>query len=170
MAKSDNWKQTVAADQLDRVLSFFSRVESKASALFAVDTGMLGLLALNARMGDFSIWYVASLYVVAATLISTTLVFLYRATFPQLKGGASSLIYFREIGATTEAKYIDAMRACDEDRYTDELLGQVWRNSEILTQKFDALKSAFFWTAIAVLPWFGALLAAALNHAALTVN
>lgn len=170
MAKNENWQLSATADQLNRVLGFFSRVESKASALFAVDTGMLGLLALNARMGDFSIWYIALLYAISAALITTSLVFLYRATFPQLKGGKSSLVYFREIAGMTEAKYIEAMRTCDEERYIQELLGQIWRNSEILTQKFDSLKSAFFWTAIAVLPWFGALLAAALNHAALTVN
>jgi hypothetical protein len=33
-----------ARDQLNLVLSFFSRVDAKASALLAIDTGMLALL------------------------------------------------------------------------------------------------------------------------------
>ena len=43
--------------QLDRVLSFFPRVEAKASFLFALNTGMLALLALNLRLDDFLIWF-----------------------------------------------------------------------------------------------------------------
>ena|SRR5437870_9427064 len=37
-----------ARDQLSLVLSFFSRVDSKASALLAIDTGMLAILSSNA--------------------------------------------------------------------------------------------------------------------------
>ena len=55
MAKKEDWLFDTASVQLDRVLGFFPRVESKASALFAVDTGMLALLALNLRMGDFAL-------------------------------------------------------------------------------------------------------------------
>lgn len=170
MPKNQDWRLPAAAEQLDRVLAFFSRVESKSSALFAVNTGMLALLGLNIRMGDFGIWYIALLYVVAALLVAASLVFLYRAAFPALKGGAKSLVYFREIAAMTEGNYVEAMENCDEERYVRELLIQVWRNSEILTQKFDSLKYAFLLTALAMLPWFGALLATALNHAALAVK
>lgn len=34
-----------------------------------------------------------------------------------------------------------------------DLLGQVWRNSCILTAKFDALKWAFILMALAIIPW-----------------
>ena len=43
-----------ARDQLTLILSFFSRVDAKASALLAIDTGMLAVLATNAlrRLGE----------------------------------------------------------------------------------------------------------------------
>ena len=37
-----------AREQLNLVLSFFSRVDAKASVVLAVDTGMLAVLASNA--------------------------------------------------------------------------------------------------------------------------
>jgi len=37
-----------ARDQLTLILSFFSRVDAKASALLAINTGMLAILASNA--------------------------------------------------------------------------------------------------------------------------
>jgi hypothetical protein len=46
-----------AERQLDRVLSFFPRVDAKASFLFALDTGLLALLALNLRQDDFRVWF-----------------------------------------------------------------------------------------------------------------
>ena len=117
--------------QLDRVLSFFPRVEAKASFLFALNTGMLALLALNLRLDDFLIWFLVIPAISFILLIGASLFFLYRSSFPSLKGGTSSLIYFREIAKRTEAKFIDEFVAENEDAHTRDLLGQVWRNSEI---------------------------------------
>jgi hypothetical protein len=45
-----------ARDQLTLILSFFSRVDAKASALLAINTGMLAILASNAPpVGTMSI-------------------------------------------------------------------------------------------------------------------
>ena len=38
----------LAKDQLDRVLGFFGRVDSKASVVLAIDTGMLAYLVAHA--------------------------------------------------------------------------------------------------------------------------
>jgi hypothetical protein len=82
---------------------------------------------------------------------------LYRGAFPKLEGGSSSLVYFREIARRTEAKFIDEfMKQSDEDHIKD-LLGQAWRNSEILKEKFDDLKAAFIFLALAIPPWVVAL-------------
>jgi len=171
MAKADDARLVAhASAQLDRVLGFFPRVDSKISALFAVDTGMLALLAMNAQAADFGSWYIVALNAISVLLLGTSIVFLYRASFPQMKGGSGSLVYFREIGKLTEANYIGAMSAYDDERLARDLMGQVWRNSEILTEKFEALKHAFWAAGAALLPWLGALTAASLNHAALAIR
>jgi hypothetical protein len=156
--------QEFASKQLDRILGFFPRVEAKASFLFAMNAGLLTLLAINLRLEDFQVWFVVLPAVVALLLIVASLYFVYQCSFPHLKGGADSLIYFREIAKKTEANFIKDFLAQDEDSHARDLLGQVWRNSEILKIKFDALKTAFILTAVALIPWIAFLAAAALTH------
>ncbi|MGA7238848.1 MAG: Pycsar system effector family protein [Bryobacteraceae bacterium] len=142
-----------ARDQLTLILSFFSRVDAKASALLAINTGMLAILASNAPpVGTMSVLS----YVLAGitlAMIAASLWFLYRVAFPALDGGHESLIYFREIAKRTESNFIDAFTAQDEVPRVKDLLGQVWRNSCILAAKFDSLKRAFISAALAIIPW-----------------
>jgi hypothetical protein len=142
-----------ARDQLSLVLSFFPRVDAKASTLLAINTGMLALLASNAppllSMSVFS-------YILAGTtvaMIAGSLWFLYRVAFPALTGGHQSLIYFREIAKRTESNFIDEFVSQEEGSRVKDLLAQVWRNSCILTSKFDSLKWAFILMALAIIPW-----------------
>ncbi|WP_334150071.1 Pycsar system effector family protein [Hyphomicrobium sp.] len=159
-----------ATDQLDRVLAFFPRVDTKISALFAVDVAMLALLAVNARLTDLQIWYLVLAYILSVAALGTSVWFLYRASYPVLDGGHQSLVYFREIARRTEATYLKEMCACSDTAFTDDLLGQVWRNAEILTLKFDAVKWSFISTALALPTWFVALAAASAHHAELIVR
>jgi hypothetical protein len=159
-----------ASEQLDRVLGFFPRVETKISALFAVDVAMLALLAINAISDDFSVWYLALFFGLAVVGLGASICCLYHASFPQLKGGNNSLVYFREIARRTEADYIKSVRAVEIDAYAEDVLGQVWRNAEILTAKYHGVKLAFICTALSVPVWFLALIIASVRHAQLIVK
>ncbi len=143
-------------DQLNRVLGFFSRVDSKASVLLAVDTGMLALLATNAPPVKLFHWQLL-FALLPLFLLAGSLWHLYKGAFPSLEGGQSSLIYFREVANRTEQRFIDEFIAQAEGEYIKDMLGQSWRNSVILREKFDHLSSAFNWLAIAILPWMIAL-------------
>jgi Pycsar effector protein len=142
-----------ARDQLSLVLGFFSRVDAKASVVLAINTGMLAVLASNApplhKMSALA--GVAAVFTVL--IIAASLWFLYRIAFPSLSGGHRSLIYFREIAQRTESTFIDEFTQQNHQARAKDVLGQVWRNSEILKQKFDALKVAFILMAIAIFPW-----------------
>ena len=153
-----------AERQLDRVLSFFPRVDAKGSFLFALDTGLLALLALNLQPEDFRVWFLIVPAISVLLIVGTSLYFLYRCSFPWLKGGADSLIYFREIAKRTEAKFIDEFIAQTDNAHTRDLLGQVWRNSEILKMKYDAIKISFVLSALALIPWTIFLALAAVAH------
>jgi hypothetical protein len=142
-----------ARDQLTLILSFFSRVDAKASALLAINTAMLGVLASKAPPLATMSMFTYGLAGITLALITASLWFLYRVAFPALDGGQQSLIYFREIAQRTETAFIDAFSQQDEGRRVKDLLGQVWRNSCILTAKFDALKRAFIFMALAIIPW-----------------
>jgi hypothetical protein len=153
-----------AAEQLDRVLGFFGRVDAKASGLFAFDSALLAILCLNIRVDDIDLWYVFVPAVGAVGLLAASLVFTYRSSFPDLAGGNGSLIYFREIAARTEASFIDELTKATDEQITRDLLGQVWRNSEILRMKFDRVKIGFVLAAFALIPWCWFLVAVAVQH------
>lgn len=143
-----------ATKQLDRLLAFFPRVEGKATALFGVNVAFLALACLNLRFEDLDLWRV-SLPLLGGVLTSlVSMVHVYRCMFPHLKGpAAKSLVYFRDIADHTEVSYREAFKAQPTVGHLDDLLSQVWRNSEILKAKFRALEIAFAATAVSVLPW-----------------
>lgn len=141
-----------AKDQLNLVLGFFVRADAKISVLLGVDLAMLALLA--ARTPKLQLWEGRLLFAaVPMLLLGWSLWHLYRASFPQLDGGRESLVYFREIASRTESKFIEDYKQQSGAAYASDLLSQVWRNSQILAQKFDHLRSAFLFMAWSIVPW-----------------
>jgi hypothetical protein len=153
-----------AEKQLDRVLSFFPRVEAKASFLFAVDVGLLGYSAVNLGHEDLQRHYVTALATAFLALTVASLLQIYWCLFPHLKGGANSLIYFREIARSTELDFADSFLSRSDENHAHDVAGQIWRNSAILKMKFDYLKQAFILTMLAIVPWAGFLASIALLH------
>jgi Family of unknown function (DUF5706) len=147
-----------AGNQLDRVLGFFSRVDAKASAVLAVDTAMLGFLVTKVPPLKSLQWWEILIPAVTVALLASSFWFLYKGAFPTLKGGNESLVYFREIARRTEAKFVDQFGRQSVADHAHDLLGQAWRNSEILKAKFDHLKIAFVFLALAITPWAFSLL------------
>jgi hypothetical protein len=142
-----------ARDQLDRVLGFFPRVDAKASVVLAVNTGMLAFLVSHVSSPNSLAWWEIAIPSIAVLLLGVSLWFLYKGAFPSLKGGSLSLVYFREIAARTEANFIDEFTKRSTVEHARDLLGQAWRNSEILKEKFYYLKVAFVFLALAIPPW-----------------
>ena len=159
-----------AETSLDRILKFFPRVDSKASFIAALDTAMLGLIAANVSFADVLNWCIIVPAFSSSALLVISLCFIYRCQYPNLQGGTSSLVYFQEIATRTEATFIKEFLKTTEDDYARDILGQVWRNSEILKQKFAALKVSFIATGLAILPWVIILSASTYFHNALHIS
>jgi len=140
-------------DELALVLSFFSRVDAKASVVLAVDTGMIGYLSSHLPSLGSVCWWELIAPACTVAFLFCSYWFLYKGAFPRLKGGEGSLVYFREIAGKTETKFVDEFMSQPEEAYIKDVLGQAWRNSRILKEKFNDLRCAFIFMAIAVLPW-----------------
>lgn len=152
-----NKAHDICRGQLNIVLSFFPRVDAKLSVVLAIDTAMSGYLAAHVP-NFFSLkWWEMIAPAIAMALIARSYWYLYKGAFPNLKGGTSSLVYFAEIAKRTESNFIKEFLAQQDSDYAEELLGQVWRNSEILSEKFDYLKWAFICMAWSIVPWVFAL-------------
>ena len=139
--------------QLDRVLSFFARVDAKANALFAINSGLLAVMGTRVRAPHLDEWLIFLPAIVATIAIVVSLIYLYMGAYPQLKGGAGSLVYFGEIANRTESQFSKDYKAATSEERLDDLICQIWRNSEILKMKFHAVRWAFIWTATALIPW-----------------
>ena len=91
-------------------------------------------------------------------LIILSLYHLYKCAFPNLEGGYTSLIYFREIASKSQLKYAETFKAQTEEFYLEDLIEQVWRNSEILKEKYHHIKYAFIFLLLSLIFWLPVLI------------
>jgi hypothetical protein len=150
--------------QLDRVLGFFPRVDTKAAGLFTVNSAILTISALNVEAGDLKQWYVAVPGAFMLILLVASYAFLYRCNFPQLEGGQGSVIYFAEIQKRTETTFVADYEGTSDADYRRDLLGQVWRNSHILCDKYQSVAWAIRLTLATLLPFAIFLVMTAIEH------
>jgi len=162
-------KVIAARAELDRTLTFFPRVDAKVTALFAINAGMIGVLAVNVKTSHLSNWVASVPAAIALLGIVSSTVSLYRSSFPNLKGGGGSLVFFGEIAKRTEGAYMAEFASQTPAQYADALLAQVWRNSQILGEKFGHAKLAFQLTAFTLIPWGLFLLASSLLNGSVPV-
>ena len=145
---TDSDVTAAALAQLDRLQTFFGRVEGKASFLFAVNLALLGALRSSAGVSGF----------IATVLLGFSMINLYAAFYPHLKNPRASVLYFADIARLTAEEYRARIKNATSSEMADDALCQVWRNAQILDKKFKRSRSAFLLTAAAI-PFWLALLA-----------
>ena len=150
--------------QLDRILTFFPRVDARINGLFGVNALILVVSALNITAADLALWYVTVPGALLVAGLVTSYVYLFRANFPHDDGGEGSLIFFKRVRERTEAGYLTEFLACSDAKFRDDLIGQIWRNSEILCSKYNGVKKAIITTALTLVPFCIFLAATATIH------
>ena len=145
--------------QLDRMQAFYPRVDAKSSALLALTTALVGTLAAVLPLPDLAFWWVGApvgLFVLCA-LAAYWLLF--DCARPHTDGGGGSLFYFRSIAHRTEHDFIRDFEGATPDALRRDALAQVWRNAEILTAKFEALRRATYVVVLGAVFWSLSLVA-----------
>ena len=150
--------------QLDRLLAFFPRIDSKASALLAVTFAQIGVGALNLEAKDFTKWWIAGPSAFFGLAVAWVMLNLYRCAYPHLEGGHGSLIYFNEISKLREAEFVDRFKALSQKAFIADLTGQIWRNAEVLSCKYRYLKRATIGAILSLIPWTLLVTATSLTH------
>lgn len=142
-----------AQSSLALVLGFFPRIETKLSVVLSLNLAMAAFLSKSAttieHINNFG-WVSIIIYLV---FLAYGLVQVYRGSFPSLDGGTNSLIYFREIASQIESRFVEHFSSMSQSDLTTDYLGQTWRNSKILTVKFDCLKKAYQALLLSIFPW-----------------
>lgn len=155
--------------QLARVLSFFPRVDTKVAGLFSVNSVILTISALNVEAGDLMRWYIAVPGALLVIGLIASYTYLYKCNFPELEGGQGSLIYFSAIKQRTESTYKAEFEAVSNDDYRSDMIGQVWRNSHILSDKYKSIAMAIRLTLATLVPFTIFLVMTAIEHTRLPV-
>lgn len=79
------------------------------------------------------------------------------------------MVYFSAIQDRTETKFKDEFEAINEADYRSDMLGQVWRNSHILCEKYRAIAVAIRITLATFLPFAIFLVMTAIEHTRMPV-
>lgn len=155
---TDEDKRVAAGwSQLNLVLSFYSRIDTKASIILGLDVGMIATIFARVpplKEVSLLLCMIAIPFFIA---IVTSLWRLHSGSRPRLNGGTNSLIYFRSIAGMRESEFIAACQKRPAAGLADDLFEQAWRNSTILTQKFSHLQGAHDAALLAAIPWLGLL-------------
>ena len=149
---SDQERVQAAWNQLNLVLGFFPRVDTRLSAVLALDLGMLAIAGGRWSSHDAS-WWVIACAVAFALPIFLSFYYLWDAIVPDRRGGTNSLVFFRSIASLQESEFRGRYMNLSSAKLACDLLEQAWRNSKVLECKFTALRNACIAMAIGVPPW-----------------
>jgi hypothetical protein len=147
----------IAKDNLARIMGIFPRTDTLLSLILAVNLGLLTVIATNSpsvRLLDSS----SLPALIFLMLLIISFYHLYKCAFPRLEGGYISLIYFREIASNSQLQYSQKFREQNKEQYLDDLIEQIWQNSEILKEKFHHLRLAFIFLLISLIFWLPGLI------------
>jgi hypothetical protein len=143
----------LAEKNLDRLLEWVTRFDSKTSVVLGLDTGMLGAIGALAPAARF--W--DSLMLVFAILtmffLSMGLLFVFLGNYPRLKSPNDSLFYFGSACRKDLNQYKQEFCKRVPEEHLQDLLEQCHRNSEILDHKFSYLSWAYVVLFASVIPW-----------------
>jgi Family of unknown function (DUF5706) len=142
-----------AWNQLNLVLGFFTRIDAKLSVILAVNLGMLAITGermppLISMANWMSIPFL--LFILA---LSCSFYYLWRGAFPELGQSIVSVVYFKSVASMSEEGFRQAHTSSTHTQLADDLLSQIWRNSQILAKKFTSLRHAFLASLFAAIPW-----------------
>ena len=143
----------LARKNLEYLLEWVGRFDSKSSVILGIDTGMLGVLATFAPAQNLWDSQMRDSAILSIGLLLASLLFVYLGNYPRLKGPSESLFYFGSIRRKCFKQYQQEFSKRSTEEHLKDMLEQCHRNSKILNQKFNYLKWAYHFLIFSVLPW-----------------
>ena len=148
----------VVERQFDRIQTFFPRIDSKVSSIFAITSGEIAVVAFISLKNLRAWWMLLPGCLFLAT-VAWTIYNLYRCTFPHVKRAPDSLIYFNAIAELPREQFVERFTNASEDELKEDLARQTWQTSTIAAQKFAYLKQATLAAMLSLVPWAALLIA-----------
>ncbi|KAB2761973.1 Pycsar system effector family protein [Brucella anthropi] len=150
--------------QLDRVQSFIPRIDGRSTGYLAILSGQLALAFTNINSTDISGWFLLTCLVMFLGCTVWAFINIYQCSHPNIDGPKKSLIFFSEIEKMSVKEYTDAFLSATEDDLKQDLLNQIHRNSQIVSQKYGHLRAASASMLLGSAPWAILLLGASIKN------
>lgn len=142
-----------AEKNLDRVLQWGSKVDTKISVVLGMHTGMLGVAVSLAPEPEKWRWWAVVAFATTIGMLATGFTFIHCANYPRTRGPSKSLLFFGSIAGNSFNEFSQCWSCRTTDQHLQDLLEQCHRNSEIINNKFKYLKRAYTAMMFAILPW-----------------
>ena len=138
-------------------LEWVRAADAKVTALFAVNTAMLGIITALAK--SHKVWAISEAVFVALSSIPllVSVVSLAFVLFPRLDGPRGSSIFFGGIAAQDQERYVENMVNNDSESLNRDFAYQIHRNAEIALAKYKFVKYAFVATFTSLPFWLAAI-------------
>ncbi len=145
---------------LERNLAWIAAAEIKVGVIVAIDTAMLGGLgsAFSFASGSVRTHWDWLFTITASTCLGIGLFCAAMAVLPRLTGPARSLLFFGRVGQRADAEYIEDFKKVTDADLLNDWVAQIHRNAQIACNKFAWVRKSMWWSFLAVLPWFSAIL------------
>lgn len=145
---------------LERNLGWIAAAEVKVGVIVAIDTGMLGGLGAAFSGSDaVTRTHWAWVFTIITTIcLGSALVSAAMAVLPRVTGPSKSLLFFGRIGPCADVDYIESFKSASLDVLLTDWMAQIHRNAQIACEKFRWVSRGMFWSFMAMLPWFAAIL------------
>ncbi len=138
---------------LDRQLEWIKAVDSKVPIIVGLTTAMLAVItALSPAATDLS-WSTLLLMATGSLPLAGCLTSCVIATFPHTDGPKDSFIYFGAICKLPFEVYATKASTRSEQDHLNDLTVQCYRNAQIATAKYSAVRKAMLWLFIAMPLW-----------------
>jgi hypothetical protein len=129
---------------LDRQLAWIRAADGRSALAFALNTGMLGVLAAVSPKQAFSSDLAPAIFAAFAVAFAlASLVCVALVSFPRVKGPRGSVVFFGGISQRNAGQFKEAVTALSDENYIEDLANQCHRNAEIATAKFKWVQIAF---------------------------
>jgi hypothetical protein len=142
-----------AESHLASIQAYYPRVDTRVASIFAISSAQLAIAALNisklALESRFVLFF-AIITVVASFVIH---VGLYICTFPKMKGGSITTMFFGHIADMGEAEFSHRYRSLSVEEIHSDISRQIWRSSKILSAKYYWLRVSSIALGIATVFW-----------------
>lgn len=142
-----------AESNLQRKLEWIERHDNRVVFLTGIIIAMLGVFASSIAMITTWTCFDGFVAIMTGSLLLISLTIIFFGHYPKMRSLNTSLIFFDTISRLSFNEFKQRVESRTEEDYLDDLLNQIYVNSQILSSKFRSLKNAFIFMGISLVPW-----------------